>query len=235
MAGDTARLRVAVLLDWQNVYNGARAAFELHAGGHIAGNVDAWRLALLLAGGQDASGATRELHRAAIYRGKPDQARDERTYRAFRAQTATWERAGGERLDVCSRLLRYPPRTSSERPREKGIDVWLAVDLVKHAMRHDVDRVVIFSTDTDLVPALEAAVEERGPEFTEVAAWAGQGSSAAMLRVPGHRIVQHALRRDTYDRLHDRTDYNLPKRQRESQGSSWDAQIDAEGRRPRKR
>jgi hypothetical protein len=43
MMDDANELQIAVLLDWQNVYNGAREAFDLHALGHIAGNVDPWQ------------------------------------------------------------------------------------------------------------------------------------------------------------------------------------------------
>jgi len=236
MMDDANELQIAVLLDWQNVYNGAREAFDLHALGHIAGNVDPWQLAGWLARASDATRQPRVLSRVRVYRGMPDQARDERTYRAFRAQTAAWERAGGGRLQVCSKLLRYPPQSArGERPTEKGIDVWLAVDLVGHALRRDVDRVVVFSTDTDLVPALEMAVAERGAEFVEVAAWVGSGSSAAMLRVPGHRIVQRALKLEHYERLHDPSNYNLPKGHRGISDRAWDAQIAQEGRVPRRK
>jgi uncharacterized LabA/DUF88 family protein len=118
-----------------------------------------------------------------------------------------------------------------ERPREKGVDVWLAIDLVEMAIRHTVDRAIVVSTDTDLVPALELAVAERGEEFVEVAGWQGPRESAGLLRVKGHRVVQRALRDNIYRKLHDPTDYNIPKRERQS---SWDAQINAEGRRPRR-
>lgn len=234
--GASRPLKIAVLLDWQNIYNGAREAFGLQNQGHVGGNVDPWHLGRLLAAAPDSTGEQRELHEVRVYRGLPDQARDERTYRAFRAQTATWERAGGDRLKVCARKLRYPPRHAvGQKPQEKGVDVWLAIDLVQRAIRKTVDRVVVFSTDTDMVPALELAVAECGPQFIEVAAWAGPNQTAAMLRVPGARIVQRALRREMYDRLHDPTDYNLPRDRRNAPRSSWDAQISAEGRRPRPR
>jgi uncharacterized LabA/DUF88 family protein len=223
-------LSVVVLLDWQNIYNGARQAFDLYDGGHIAGNVDPLKLALGLAGAADPTDRRRELQEVRIYRGKPDNARDPRTYGAWRSQTSSWEQRGGDRLKLCSRDLKYEGGT-----REKGIDVWLAVDLARLAIKGSADRVVVFSTDTDLVPALELAIEERGEQFVEVAAWAGSPQAASCLRVPGQRILQRKLKRDAYDKLHDATDYNVPKARRSTPAQSWDAQIQAEGRVPRRR
>jgi uncharacterized LabA/DUF88 family protein len=42
---------------------------------------------------------------------------------------------------------------------EKGVDVGLAVDIVKDALLGQVDKVVLFSSDTDLIPAILAAKE----------------------------------------------------------------------------
>jgi uncharacterized LabA/DUF88 family protein len=227
---------VAVLIDWQNTYNGAREAFGLHARSHVEGSVDAWKLGSLLAAAPDRTGRPRELQEVRVYRGMPDRHRDPQTYAAFWSQVEAWRQRGGTRLVSRFRLLRYPSRHLAqqgvpERPREKGVDVWLAIDLVEMAIRHSVDRAVVMSTDTDLVPALELAASERGEEFVEVAGWEGTGSSAALLHVRGHNIVRRRLRENIYGKLRDPTDYNIPKRERQS---SWDAQINAEGRRPRR-
>jgi hypothetical protein len=60
---------------------------------------------------------------------------------------------------VCTRLLNY--RDPSE-PKEKGIDVLLAIDFVMMAMRREYDIGVLCSADTDLVPTLEAVVTLKG-------------------------------------------------------------------------
>lgn len=220
------KLSVIVLIDWQNVYNGAREAFGLYDG-HRDGNVDPIRLALGLTGAPDPTGQRRELKQCRVYRGRPDNARDPRTYAAWRRQTALWQNRGGDKFELCARDLRYAGGT-----REKGIDVWLAVDLARIAVKGLADRVVVVSTDTDLVPALELACEERGEQFVEVAGWVGASTAAALLRVQGLRLTQRALRRDAYDKLADPTDYNAPKG-KPGANRSWDAQIAAEGRRPR--
>jgi hypothetical protein len=57
-------------------------------------------------------------------------------------------------------------------PQEKGIDVALAVDLMHLAFRKQYDALVLFSSDTDLLPALETVVQLR-LGHVEVACWAG--------------------------------------------------------------
>lgn len=107
--------------------------------------------------------------------------------------------------------------------------MWLAVDLVRLSVKRDVDHVVVVSSDTDLVSALEAAVELRGTNFVEVAGWSGPGDSAPVLSVAG--VKQHLMDKAVFDRVCDPTDYNIPLRQRRR--SSWNSQIEAEGRRRR--
>ena len=63
----------------------------------------------------------------------------------------------GPPLEVLTRPLDY--RTGQ--PREKGIDVLLALDLAFGAANRDFDIVVLFSGDSDLLPALERAHARR--------------------------------------------------------------------------
>ncbi len=57
-------------------------------------------------------------------------------------------------------------------PQEKGIDVALAVDLIHLAIGRQYDALVVFSGDTDLLPALETIVTLR-LGHVEVACWSG--------------------------------------------------------------
>ena len=57
-------------------------------------------------------------------------------------------------------------------PQEKGIDVALAVDLMHLALRGRHNALVLFSSDTDLLPALESIVDLR-LRHVEVACWSG--------------------------------------------------------------
>jgi hypothetical protein len=116
---------------------------------------------------------------------------------------------------------------------EKGVDVSLAIDLVSLAYLQGADRVVVVSSDTDLVPALELVREIRGDNFAEVAGWIGPHLSAAILSVEG--VPQHPLNATDFERLQDNTNYSLSirVRKRRGDGGGWDAQIDAEGKRRR--
>ncbi len=235
-----------VYLDWQNIYMGARDAFDLTDRPPAVGNVDPRRLAKLLAAARDRTGAERELREVRIYRGRPLQQYDETSYKAFWAQHDAWKARGGDRLEVISRDLRYPlpaerfpgqERYRRERdgpPQEKGVDVALAIDLVALAIRKGADRAVVMSTDTDLLPAIELAIAERGEEFIEVAAWdEPPHRHAPVLRPKGASIAQRRIRRDHFMRIRDEVNYSLPKWERNAPSDAWDAQIEAEGRRRR--
>ena len=114
---------------------------------------------------------------------------------------------------------------------EKGVDVSLAIDLISLAYLEGADRVVVVSSDTDLVPALELAREIRGNDFAEVAGWVGPHPSAAVLSVEG--VPQHPLNATDFERLQDHTNYTLSVRVRRQGAGGWDTQIDAEGKRRR--
>lgn len=86
------------------------------------------------------------------------------------AQTAAWERAD-PRLRVIRRELKY--RGWPEHPpREKGVDVALAIALVESALLNEYDVAIVFSSDTDLIPVVEMAFHRTTPNI-EIAAWSG--------------------------------------------------------------
>ena len=106
--------------------------------------------------------------------------------------------------------MRYPYRYPEEPAEEKGIDVALAIDFVTMAVDDKYDVGVIFSTDTDLCPALEYVV--RTCEKTvEVAAWHGVKHNRG-LRVEGAGIWCHRLVKADYDTVADYRDYNMVKK-----------------------
>ena len=77
-------------------------------------------------------------------------------------------------------------------PQEKGIDVAIAVDLMHLAFRRQYDALVLFSSDTDLLPALETIANLR-LGHVEVACWPASspcGFRAAILR--GHGAIRSA-------------------------------------------
>ena len=135
--------RVAVFVDYQNVYMGARHCF--FPGGtdnHVDGQIDPLKLGKCLAG------PDRELSEVRVYRGLPSSAEDSKGYGAADRQMALWRQSN--KVKPLTRPLNYRDRAH---PKEKGIDVMLAVDLAVSMYRGDYDVAILFSADTDLLPA----------------------------------------------------------------------------------
>ena len=78
-------------------------------------------------------------------------------------------------------------------------------DLVRGAFRGDFDVAVLFSTDTDFEPAIEAVVET-GISI-EVAAWWNPERANNRVLASRQRIWCHRLMRDDYESVRDRTRY----------------------------
>lgn len=88
-------MRVAVYIDWQNVYNAARRAFGLTDLPTEEGQVSPLRVAHILASG-NGRGAEGELVRVEVHRGLPNPSKDPIGYGANRRQSAAWMREDEE-------------------------------------------------------------------------------------------------------------------------------------------
>jgi uncharacterized LabA/DUF88 family protein len=141
-----------------------------------------------------------EIASVRVFRGVPSNANQPRLYSAAQAQRSQWTRDG--RVQVHYRTLRYG-NWPAEPPREKGVDVHLAVELVRIALLAiDVDVVIVASHDTDLEPALEMAAQA-GRVAVETAGWAG----CRRLRVPDVAIRHTSLDSADFMAVRDRRDY----------------------------
>ncbi len=163
--------RVVVFVDWQNVFSRARALF--HRGRRhvraVDGQIDPVKLADLVCQ-RGPIDSQRQLAEVRVYCGIADQHEDPKMFQARANQVAAWERDG---VTAITRRLQYlaEPRTGRRIAREKGIDVALAVDVVKMAIRDEFDVGIVCSADTDLRPALEFVTQEYPAVRVEVAAW----------------------------------------------------------------
>ena len=145
-----------------------------------------------------------------MYRGRPDRTKDLRAHAANVRQSVAQEVSGQDKVTVITRPLRYPADWPIHAAEEKGIDVALAVDFVMMAVRHEYDVGVIMSTDTDLVPALEAVVSLGGNPRCEVVAWtSSRAGHSRRIGVRGARIWCHWLNAQDYEAVADLTDYNV--------------------------
>ena len=167
--------RVAVFIDWQNVYKAARRAFEAtedlgeEAQPNECGNFSPYRLALRLAAGNGRA-EQGELVRVEIHRGLPSSARDPVGFAANRRQSQAWINESPDVVMPRLRPLRYRDDDDGL-PEEKGVDVNLALGAVEQIVKHTCDTAIIFSHDTDLVPAVETLVRIGGPGCVETASW----------------------------------------------------------------
>ena len=115
---------------------------------------------------------------------------------------AAWTKAGDE-VGVIARTLDYKPG----HPREKGIDVQLAIDLVRTTLfEGDHEVAVLVSAATDLLPALELITQRKGCRRDRGETWEGPYWAPQPLKIRG-KAIRHKLTRAAYDRLVDTTDY----------------------------
>lgn len=195
--------RVAVFIDWQNTYKTAREAFGWAAFPNEYGNYSPLRLARLLAAGNE-RGDAGELTRVSIHRGLPSQRHDPTGYAANRRQSAAWMNEDANVVIPRLRPLRYS-RDPDEPPREKGIDVELAVAAVECVFSEDCDVAVIFSHDTDLVPAVELIARLRGNAAVETASWGSENFNRRLRiqRAIHHQVVSY----DQFQQVETRVNY----------------------------
>ncbi|MGI8448218.1 MAG: NYN domain-containing protein [Streptosporangiaceae bacterium] len=165
--------RVAVLLDFQNVHLVGHGIFSRGIEAHRC-VLNPGRLADLIASKRRRPSVAAAVR---VFRGRPDPGHQARLTASNDAQAAQWTR--DQRVQVMRRQLVYRDWPNLP-PVEKGIDVAVAVDLMRLAFGRQYDALVLFSSDSDLMPALEAVVEMR-LTHVEVACWRGGNQ----LRFPG--------------------------------------------------
>jgi uncharacterized LabA/DUF88 family protein len=198
-----SRSRVAVFVDYQNAYKRIRATFDPDdLEPHPYGQVDPYRLGMKLAG------TGRDLVSVQMYRGLPSNKHDPSSAGAADRQVAQWNKQ--PTVSAVTRPLNYRDPSS---PKEKGIDVALAVDFVMMS-REEFDIGILVSADTDLLPALEAVLKLKGVGSCEVACWISPGIPPQVLRIPKVAIKVHALYEADYRAIADLTDYNIRTRRR---------------------
>lgn len=200
-------LNVAVYIDWQNVYNAARRAFGLTEAPSEEGQISPYRLAQLLATGNE-RGEDATLVRVEIHRGLPSASKDPIGYGANRRHSAAWMKENFAVVIPRLRPLRYPHDYPKEPPEEKGVDVQLALAAVEHTTGDPplCDVAIIFSHDTDLVPVVQTISRLTSAAHVETAAWKSDTFSAR-LRAPGVRAFHHELTFDIYEGVQDLVNY----------------------------
>jgi uncharacterized LabA/DUF88 family protein len=160
MADAISRPDVAAFFDVQNLFRNAKEAF-----GHHHPNFDPVKLTKAVCLANDWS--LKSIH---FYTGIPDSTRDPSRAGYWNNRVMALKRAG---VQVTTRKLRYHESTTYNAEgkltkfvtaQEKGIDVRLALDLVKFARQRKFDVAMLFSQDQDLSEVVtevrEIAVEQ---------------------------------------------------------------------------
>jgi len=187
-----------VFIDYQNIHGWARRCFHPIGVSPAAGHVDPLRLGQHLTARRHRPSQLQEVR---VYRGRPSPTHQPTTAAANDRQTVAWQRSGT--VTVIRRPLRYPHDWPTSPATEKGIDVALAIDLVRLAMQKAYDAAVLVSADTDLMPAVETVFDLRLAHI-ELAAWSGM----RRLRFPRTQLPWcHFIDEATYRTLQDPTDY----------------------------
>lgn len=172
--------RVMVFIDYQNVHGWARRKFHPPSVDPAVGQIDPLRLGQLIVSRR---ARTSELEGVRVYRGRPNPDHQTQSAAANDRQAAAWERSG--KVTVIRRPLRYPGDWPETPAVEKGLDVAIAVDLVRLAMTKSYDAAVLVSSDTDLLPAIEM-VYDLCLAHIEVATWQAPTDCASRpLSFPG--------------------------------------------------
>lgn len=107
-----------------------------------------------------------------VFRGRPVPEFEHKATSANDRQASEWLK--DSRIQLVRRDLKYEidRKLGKFQAREKGIDVALAIALVESAILGKFDSVVVFSSDTDLMPAIEL-VYKRTKCHLEIACWKG--------------------------------------------------------------
>ena len=161
--------RVAVFLDYENVHRGGHGMYGGLGEEKYETVVDPLMIAQRIVGKRREPSVLAAVH---VFRGKPLPQYQPEATSANDLQAAAWEEYG-EVVHLTRRALKYTDNDDGTfSAQEKGIDVALAVSMVEEAMLEHFDVRIVFSNDTDQLPALELAFRRTKPRI-EIACWRG--------------------------------------------------------------
>lgn len=200
--------KVVAFVDYQNVHFSALNMFAPLGARPEDFLIDPLKLAQLVVDRRAPGG---ELHQVRVYRGRPNPRKEPRLTSATDRQAMSWATGHGvvPQVIMKRRALWYPhdfgEPTCYEKPREKGIDVSLAIDVVRMAIGKEYEVGIIFSRDTDLLPAIETVFEFKAAHV-EVATW--EGNTRLRLKLPtGKQLWCHTLDEDDFHAVLDYRPY----------------------------
>ena len=209
-------LKVAVIIDYQNIHLTARDTFTprgtpaqdclvhpLHFANQVVQARSRIRAAAAMNGGEASPSIV--LDSVEVFRGQPSNHEQPKLYRFTQAHRSEWTKDRRVRVDY--RTLRYFTENGVRAAQEKGIDVRVALAVVRAVTMKTADIVILASHDTDLEPALEMSAEwGDGTVAIETAGWAGCRRLRARGLTLDHIVLDGGAFVNSRDRkIYDRT------------------------------
>ena len=202
--------RVVVFIDGQNVHQDFRRAFVVDSHG-VPSTVGAFNPMLLarrlVACGPDFEDWT--LAEVRVYVGSSIAEHQSTAAAAHDRQMAAWRSWGVVPRARPLSYLGWP----AMKPHQKGVDVELAVDVVRMAVAKDYEIGIIASTDTDLLPAIETVSALRGTNAVPRICTVRYGDLSKRLYhsdAHGRRMHAFHLTAEDFQAVRDDTDYTVP-------------------------
>ncbi len=208
MPQEPAQKRAVTFVDGQNLFHAAKEAF-----GYTYPNYDVLALSDRVC--QDAGW---ELAQARFYTGVPDPVDNAFWHHFWAGKLSVMAR---QRVKVFSRSLRYSNRTVTLPDgtqhtflsgQEKGVDVRIALDVIRSAHAREYDVAVIFSQDQDLseVAAEIRTIAREQDRWIKVAS-AFPASPTSRNKRGIDKTDWLRISRQLYDACLDRRDYRPPR------------------------
>lgn len=169
--------RVVVFIDYENASRGGHEQFWPPGTPRNCTHFNPTKVSQLLVDRREGGGHLTDVR---IYRGRPEPRKEPEAAAATDRQANAWLSQG---CTVIRRPLKYYRGWPDVPPQEKGIDVKLAIDVVRLAYEGKFDVGIVFSCDTDLAPCLET-VSELDMAHVETACWDG----STQLRTTGAAV-----------------------------------------------
>lgn len=180
-------------MDYQNVHLSAHEQFEQYWTPKHEALIHPARYAEQVAAHwSKANDMQLTVDRVFAYRGLPDARKEPKLNSRVSRQHSAWQR--DTRVTVAARPLRYPRDWPDEKAQEKGVDVMMALAIVRCALDASCDHIIIATRDTDMLPAIEMAEAER-PGSVILATWDGGSVLRLGGSIPTVRLSEAAYRR----------------------------------------
>jgi hypothetical protein len=205
-------MSAVVIIDYQNIHLSAHEQFcragepKHHSLIHPLYFANEVMHARRVGGLGDSSMEATSLAQVVVFRGLPSNLRQPELYRRCLAQKSEWTK--DSRVEVNYRSLRYRrERDGRWVAREKGIDILVALEVVKATECGSYDTVVLATHDLDLEPALEYVLDSNAARTGKVRIETAGWSNCKRLQVPGHPMVHTALKAGHFGRVRDGKGY----------------------------